>query len=434
VIGPPLRAAGRVRDRDHTGHQRSYHVDRAVAPDPVDLPISSDEVRRIASKGYPLWEPIEVMQLRNRRITLAYGDLSRRLARLLARDGPAQANWCTFATWSSKTIGNWIERDPTPDALTGPTRLPRFLVRWLTELTQYLVRRDNGATYRSLAAGNRYVFLEIGLAIARFLEAFEPGDEAGPDEPSWTAYWDGMLRVLAELSQLDPSWLLTEAPPPEDLRLGLRKYYEAMFVADPKERAELVLAGNLLIGAYEQRRVDGYVTASLALFTGRAMRRLVQRRFGPVGGWRRWPSALYARAMSRFLVLSTADEELRVSRPLPHPSGSPMFPEDLQVVTTPLVQALLTRYDLSDGKPGGRRVRDWTSLDDRMNYITNLFRSRQQHEPLFTAPFPPEDARKLLAGQLAPDATTSIPAGPRVPLVITTAAAPTESLPGAASG
>lgn len=105
--------------------------------------------------------------------------------------------------------------------------------------------------------------------------------------------------------------------------------------------------------------------------------------------------------MSRFLVLETPDEELRVARPLPPPAGGPMFPPDLDAVTSPLVQALLTRYDLSEGRPDRRRVRDWTSFDDRMNYIANLFRSRQQHGALFADPYPPQVERELLAGRLA---------------------------------
>ena len=81
---------------------------------------------------------------------------------------------------------------------------------------------------------------------------------------------------------------------------------------------------------------------------------------------------------------------------------------DLQAVTTPLVQALLTRYDMSEGEDDGRRVRNWASFDDRMSYITNLFRSRQQHEPLFAKPFPPDVERKLLDGVLAPGPTTAV--------------------------
>ena len=417
MIGPGLGASGVVHEAEDRRRELSYGLALATAAEPVTLPISSEEVRLIASKGYPLWEPVEVMQLRNRRITLAYSDLSVRLADALAHGGHRrQANWCTFSAWSSKTIGGWIEDDPEIDPL-DPDWVPAWVSEQLTDVLRWVLTRDNGATYRALAAGNRFVFLEIGLAFALFLEAFDPHRLTGADEEAWARYWGRMEAVLAEQARLDPSWMLTENPPSIELELGLRQYFEALFTGDPKERAERVLAGNLLIGAYEQRRVDGYVSASLALFTGPAMRRLVCRRFDRAWSWRTWPSSLYASLMSQFMVLKLPDEVLTLGRPLPAPgpSGTPLFPTDLQAITEPLTQALLTRYDLSDGRDEGRRVHNWSSYDDRMSYIANLFRSRQQHEPLFSKPFPPDVEAKLLRGELAPGATTAVPAGDPIP-------------------
>ena len=417
MIGPGLGASGVVHEAEDRRRELSYGLALATAAEPVTLPISSEEVRLIASKGYPLWEPVEVMQLRNRRITLAYSDLSVRLADALAHGGHRrQANWCTFSAWSSKTIGGWIEDDPEVDPL-DPDWVPAWVSEQLTDVLRWVLTRDNGATYRALAAGNRFVFLEIGLAFALFLEAFDPRRLTGADEEAWARYWGRMEAVLAEQARLDPSWMLTENPPSIELELGLRQYFEALFTGDPKERAERVLAGNLLIGAYEQRRVDGYVSASLALFTGPAMRRLVCRRFDRAWSWRTWPSSLYASLMSQFMVLKLPDEVLTLGRPLPPPapSGTPLFPTDLQAITLPLTQALLTRYDLSDGRDEGRRVHNWSSYDDRMSYIANLFRSRQQHEPLFSKPFPPDVEAKLLRGELAPGATTAVPAGDPIP-------------------
>ena len=417
MIGPGLGASGVVHEAEDRRRELSYGLALVTAAEPVTLPISSEEVRLIASKGYPLWEPVEVMQLRNRRITLAYSDLSVRLADALAHGGHRrQANWCTFSAWSSKTIGGWIEDDPEIDPL-DPDWVPAWVSEQLTDVLRWVLTRDNGATYRALAAGNRFVFLEIGLAFALFLEAFDPHRLTGADEEAWARYWGRMEAVLAEQARLDPSWMLTENPPSIELELGLRQYFEALFTGDPKERAERVLAGNLLIGAYEQRRVDGYVSASLALFTGPAMRRLVCRRFDRAWSWRTWPSSLYASLMSQFMVLKLPDEVLTLGRPLPAPgpSGTPLFPKDLQAITEPLTQALLTRYDLSDGRDEGRRVHNWSSYDDRMSYIANLFRSRQQHEPLFSKPFPPDVEAKLLRGELAPGATTAVPAGDPIP-------------------
>jgi hypothetical protein len=385
-------------------------VDAAVGREAVDRPIDQHEVRTIASKGYPLWESVEVMQLRNRRITLAYGDLSVRLADLLAGpDGERQGNWCTFATWSSKTIGTLIEDGPdTPltDRIRARTERYPLLERALVGAAHGLRQRGEGASYRSLAAGNRYVFLEIGLAAAVFLERFEhlaaePREKRQGVDGEWDQYWGEVKTILdEELGRLDPSWLLTESPDQEALRLGLFQYHCALYEQDTCMQAQLVLAGNLLLGAYEQQRVDGYVAASLALFSRRAMRNLVRVRTGVLDGWARLPSAGFARLMTLGMALTTPDEHLRVCRPLPAPPGGPTVPLDLQQITYPLLQALLTRWDLSQESTGGRGVRNWASLDERMNYIANLFRSRQQHQCLFDDPFDEKTEAALLAGEL----------------------------------
>jgi hypothetical protein len=411
----------RQRRRVRRSGSRGVRIDRAVGAVEVERPISSDDVRQIASQGYPVWESIEAMQLRNRRITAAYSDLSERLTALFAGSGARRdANWCTYSLWSSKSVGTWIEKDAVPEPLRELRRVPAVLRKALLGLTRWLLQRSNGCSYRCLAAGNRFVFLESAFAIALFLEEFGSIDRERdePDELHWSRYWDRLAGIVGELSLLDPSWLVTEAPDLNDLRLGLSQYYQALFTADPDQRAELVLAGNLLIVAYEQRRVDGYVAASLALFTNRAMRNLIRHRSGAMKGpLLRWPSSLYARMMTRGLVLNLPDEQLKIGRRIPPPrTGGPLFPRDLDEITLPLLQALLTRYDLTDRKGRQRRTRDWTSYDQRMNYITNLFRSRQQHAALFSRPFPPEVEKALLAGRLEPEpiATPSEDAAVRV--------------------
>src|SRR5438552_1558097 len=45
---------------------------------------------------------------RNLLITQCYHDLSAELARVL---GGGNANWCTFATWASRTAGGFIRED-----------------------------------------------------------------------------------------------------------------------------------------------------------------------------------------------------------------------------------------------------------------------------------------------------------------------------------
>jgi hypothetical protein len=384
------------------GSSASYRAGEAVEARPIHRPITVDEVLRIASTGYPLWEPLDVMQLRNRRITVAYSDLSERLAALLGRrDGVRQANWCTFATWTSKTVGTWIEQDVVPTPLLELRSWPRPVVEAMSRVARWLLQRENGASYRCLAAGNRFVFLEVAQAAALFVEHFEGVDD-DPGEKGWDGYWREMRRIVRELQRLDPSWLPTESPAVDDLQLGLRQYYEALFEDDRKLRAERILAGNILLGVYEQTRVDGYVDAAMALFTERAMRQLVRHRRADLRGLYRWPTEAYARLMTKGLVLDLPpDQRLYVARPLPPPADGPLFPDDLQVITLPLLQALVTRWDLSDGRDDDRRAWNWCDLDNRMSYIANMFRSRQQYSAMFSRPFEPDVERALLEGRLA---------------------------------
>jgi hypothetical protein len=94
-------------------------------------------------------------------------------------------------------------------------------------------------------------------------------------------------------------------------------------------------------------------------------------------------------------------EQLRVSQPLPPPSKpakAQLFPDDLVTVSLPVLQALLTRFDLTAGDPRRCRVRNWASYDERMSYIANVFRSRQQCVALFSRPFTQEVEVGLLKG------------------------------------
>jgi hypothetical protein len=408
----------------------------------LSLPIGARDVERIASEGFPLWEPVEELALRNRRITVAYGDLSQRLGALLGAGGPPEANWCTYGTWSSRTIGEFIDRLrpaeaaasgreppgplPAPGTSLGPRTseqsrhepLAAKALSWAVSTSELAgparwasdaVRRSNGACVRSLAAGNRIVFLEIGTAVALFLRAYGSIDHDSTDEERevhWGRFWDDVQASLSHLKRLDPSWMLTPSPADDDLRAGLRQYELALYERDAHLRSQLVVAGSLLIGAYEQRRVDGYVWTALALFTERAMRGLVRDRTGAMRGARRTFSRVYAGTVTRsFMTFATPDERLWVGRPIPPAPGPPEaartapFPGSIEKVTLPLLQALVTRYELAVADPRAG-ARNWSSFDERMCFIGTLFLQRHRHPTLFEDPFDAAETAELLAGRL----------------------------------
>jgi hypothetical protein len=402
-----LRARHAVDLSDDATHARAA---------PVTLPITRDEVRIIASPGFPLWEPLDSLQLRNHRITLAYGDLSHRLCRLITGSDDEEtwdANWCTFATWSSRTIGTCIDRQPEHGLIHHLVRyLPsplRSLFFWGAE---QLMGRGHGAIYRTLAVGNRLVFLEIATAVSHFVEYCESiGSTGGPLR--FDAYWSDVETFLAGLRQLDPSWVATPAPDPRTLRAGMQAYLDALTETDLKARAELILLGNLLLGAYEQTRVEDYLIASLSFFTTTSLHSLLR---GPEPGIRGRVARGLAAPFNGFYTLFATKfflalevptpggmAELMVGRPVPpidgH-GGQLDFPAALRHLENPELQAVLTRYDLSDRKTSRTRARNWSRFADRMNYITNLFRSRQRNVPLFENPWTADQELALLDGRL----------------------------------
>jgi hypothetical protein len=383
---------------------------------PVALPISRKEVAMIASAGFPLWESLDTLQLRNHRITLAYGDISHQLAGLIANSDDQDAwdaNWCTFATWSSKTIGTCIDRRPEHGLIQHLVRrLPSPLRSLFFAMAEQLLCRGHGAIYRTLAIGNRLVFLEISTAVSHFVQCFGP-TEHGDERRRFDAYWRDVQTFLDGLRHLDPSWVATPAPDPATLRAGMDAYSRARTEKDPKARAELVLLGNLLLGAYEQTRVDEYLTASLSFFTTSWLNRIMR---GPKPGISAAAgrglaapfSTLYALFATRFflaleLPTPAGVAELMVGRPVPPvdaADGDLLFPDVLRHIANPELQAVLTRYDLSDGDATHTRSRNWSRFADRMNYITNLFRSRQRSHAMFTRPWTAEQEAALLAGRL----------------------------------
>jgi hypothetical protein len=384
--------------------------------EPIALPICQQEVTVIASAGFPLWEPLDSLQLRNRRITLAYGDLSQQLARLIAGGEDPRtwdANWCTFATWSSRTIGMCIDRQPEHSLIHQlVARVPAPLRNILFQLSEQLLSRDHGAIYRTLAIGNRLVFLEIATIVSHFLERFGASSSALNNE-AFDGYWSEVQIFLRDLSRLDPSWLASPPPDPTMLRAGMTAYYSALGARNRKERSELVLLGNLLLGAYEQTRVEDYLTVTLSFFTGSALRQLIcgiQPRL-LAWAWRELTdplSTIYALFSTRFflaleLPTSHGMAELMVGQPVPpidEGASDLAFPPDLQHISNPELQAVLTRYDLSDRCTRRTRAVNWDSFADRMNYITNLFRSRQHDGNLFRDPWTVAEQIALLAGRL----------------------------------
>ncbi|HUG38645.1 MAG TPA: hypothetical protein VML54_16930, partial [Candidatus Limnocylindrales bacterium] len=205
----------------------------------------------------------EPAPLRNLRITQAYHELAVRMAQLT---GPG-ANWCAFATWASRQagrtmraedLGRKIEEvfegsDAVSFAITRLRGARRAVGRALGRQALIAAIREAcmslltvGRIAEAVGRGNKKVFDEIGLVLARFAECASSADD------------DAALERLCRS--------LRPGDPPEGQRLlaeALRDYRAAPKLADPKARAERLLLANLRIGLHEQTRLQPEIAEAL---------------------------------------------------------------------------------------------------------------------------------------------------------------------------
>jgi hypothetical protein len=363
------------------------------------------DVDRIAALGDPV--------LRNLQITQCYCDLSRLFA---ARTGGGPANWCTFATWASKQAGQTIRKEDlrrafervftqSPDAESVDDRAlaavadlsPKRGPNSVRDAMRLALVPDSAFERASdaVARGNRKVFEEIGREFARFL-ALPP----------------------AELATFPES--LRPGDPPdgqEYLRQAFTAYTAAFHESDPKARAELILFANLAIGWHEQTRLQPEIVEALNApfeepikLRRRLLRHLLRPHFGLalrllgqlVPGRRTRVKALldeldrhtkeiaHEAVTEVLMTLSVAGETLRLGRDVP---GT--FPAELERIDNAELRALLGRLDRTPNTTRGSAARRWSSLDDRINYIADLFRVYQDEPKLLGDPFTAEEIRRL---------------------------------------
>jgi len=114
---------------------------------------------------------------------------------------------------------------------------------------------------------------------------------------------------------------------------------------------------------------------------------------------------LWQRIATRYLMRLALPygEELPLGRNIPKAAAARSYlPIQLQNITLPepLVE-LLVKYDRARGNTDdGSASVDWAVLDDRMNFIVNLFRSSQQSLDLFTQPFTDAQRAAFAAGKM----------------------------------
>lgn len=380
-----------------------------------DIPPVVGEVDGIAAHPDPV--------VRNLQITQCYHRLSRAMA---ARTGGG-ANWCTFAVWASKQVGQTIRQEDlartvarllksSPEAAVGVDLVVRSLRRAVPEevldRAHALVRQVVVTTARlddvsaASARGNLKVFEEIAREFARFLTEFGDGS--------------GEHRIDEFRDALRPG------EPPEGqryLRQAFARYHRAMTTRDEKARAELLFLANIEIGLHEQTRLQPEITDAMQapvvdprdlerrlldlLLPGNRAVRWLRRTLLTVLGRRAavriageqladQVRALVRRAVTQHLMTLAlpGGELLDLSNDLPA-----TFPPLLATLADPELLAFLAIVDPTADSLAGTAALDWADLPDRMHYIADMFRCHALRGDLQDPPFTAEQVEALTAGR-----------------------------------
>ncbi|MEO8288735.1 MAG: hypothetical protein ABI670_20135 [Chloroflexota bacterium] len=323
----------------------------------------------------------------NLRITMAHYELSLAFREVLGPD--TGANFHTWAAWGSRKAGMTIRQEDIPGLRTFAAIAGGILgiagagviqrVRKSTALSPLLgfaigglgfyafARKMLGISTQRILGGNITVLDDIGRATARYICTFSRHTE--PDE----------ARLAAFLATLRPG--PTVAGGQDLLRDAFTHYYRAQHEADPNTRDEYMLLANLSAILHEHIRLEPYIDGSMP----RPLRRLIT---------------------SALLHYQVGPDQLDVEHDVPAWTA-PGSPTTLTAIENPDLRIFLNGpggWDRTPDSNVGSRARDWSDIHDRMNYICDLFRSRQFDPGLFTQPYTDEQCACLWAG--------SIPTGP----------------------
>ncbi len=359
--------------------------------------------------------------LRNLKITQCYHDFSHAITTLV---GAENVNWCTFATWASKTAGGFIRyHEISAELRAALGEAQGYKKWWIASIRKRLAGLSPEArtghtsifgyiesvidhTSSDIAAGNLKVFAELGPLFCDMVTTFA-GD---------TAYDGGKLEVFLRQLKGGP----IESGGQDLLRDAVTHFYGAMFETDPHRKAEQLLLANALTGLHEQKRLQPHIAGAIEAPIAEAVDQLHAElshhtRSGVLAFLHsmfdvlvrplivRWLKSQWDALSTRYLMtLTLPDGTLHLGVDLPAVPGHPLFPAALQEIDDDALRELLASYGAIGTMPRGIGTKDWVVLFERMRYILELFRSRQQDTRLFAQPFT-DDQRKAIAEGRIPD-------------------------------
>jgi len=320
----------------------------------------------------------------NLRITLAHRELSAALRERIGTD--TGANFHTWAVWGSKKAGRTIRREDVPGltavataaggaagagagalAALGARRRPAPLAGAAAAAGAVAARRqaERGLSVaaQQILGGNVTVLDDIGRVTARFLDAFPPGDAPGD------------AAVQAFVATLRPG---APADDGQDLlRLAFTDYALAWREREERPRVQYMLLANLNAILHEHERLEPYIDTAV-------------------------PALLRRAITARLLDFRVGSEDLSVHADVPRVDGRRYARGLTQIDNAELVLFLNgpAGWDRTRDTLTGSAAGDWTKLRDRMNYICDLFRSRQFDPGLFAAPYGDAQVAAIRAGRV----------------------------------
>jgi hypothetical protein len=300
----------------------------------------------------------------NEAITNCHYQLSQALRGLLGED--SGANFHSWAVWGSKKAGVTIRQEDLEQAKDDAQRAggaSGFVVgvavaRFLGQMTgrdfwyglgavsgplcgaqvgKMLAVHSRRRAAALVLEGNKLVLNDIGRVTADFVERFQDG----VDE-------QGLAEFIKGLS--DP--LLREA---------ISAYGRAALASDLSQKHQACYYGNCLAILYEHQKLQPFIKGAMPI----VVRRCVTK---------------------RLLSFDIGARNLSVSQDLLG-TGQEIFPSTLAEIPEGDLRTFLLRWDRDLDSVTGTAASDWTSLQQRMRYIVDLFRRFHLDPDVISSPY-----------------------------------------------
>lgn len=104
------------------------------------------------------------------------------------------------------------------------------------------------------------------------------------------------------------------------------------------------------------------------------------------------------------MSITLPSRELKLCETVIAPTGVTSFPNDLIEIENPRCLELVRMFETSQDTLSGSGAKNWSSLQDRMSFVVDFFRSHQQYKRLWDPPFSEEQGTVIESGHF--------PAGP----------------------